>query len=179
MSLHIFDLQSFLIDYEGYNIGYKYFTFDNYKIFTRDGVEYQLINLLDAHFGKLLLVQELDKLQSVLIRYKIVNNTNSIKDWKDGCRVREFKLGYCINQFKTKNIRTAFNCFGKAKYFNDIVLPVMFKNDWVQLVGLGDIVVSRFFILNADNYEKLCNLYNVRTKKDVLEFLKGLYKTYS
>jgi hypothetical protein len=138
--------------------------------------EYEF-ELAETRIGKILFAKNNDCEQSVDLRLRVVEEFG--REWRNfDYTTIKLNIGYHCRQFVDGSGKKLFNEFGR-EYNRNIILPVIFEIDSLQMIGFGDIVVSQFGILDSKNYRALCKRFKVRPKASVVDFLNNLYKTYS
>jgi len=173
MCLKIRNSDYCVLNYDGYNVGYKRFriNYQGKSIILEPFIEECQYKFKKV--GDLLIVEPHNREQNILL---FLNIKNGGRYNFETSTTKEYKLGHHILQFPIEGSESEY--FDIFNVENGIAtLPVIFADENVQMVA-EKVVVDQFSIPNSRVYFQLCELYGVFPNKKVEKFLTELFKLY-
>jgi hypothetical protein len=171
MCLKISSPQYYILEYENYLVGLKSFKFHKSgKFFVISGFFKEYAYKFEKHEKGLIAIPN-NTIQP--INYEIL--TKKAKGYFDFIKIQKnLLLGYHI--FKFFKYDSLQSYFDTSKFFeeDEILLPILFKQDWIQVDGISDLASETFIIPNKGVYDNICSMYDIKPNKKVSELLSKL-----
>jgi hypothetical protein len=168
MCIKISSPQFYILEYENYLVGLKTFKFHKSgKFFVISGFLKEHTYKFEKHEKGLIAIPN-NSIQPIL--YEIL--TRRAKEGHfDFIKIpKNLLLGYHIAKFfKYELLKNHFDISFLED--NGIILPVLFKQEWIQVDGINDLAVETFIIPNKEVYEDICLVYDITPNKKVSELL--------
>jgi hypothetical protein len=171
MCIKISSLEYHILEYEDYFVGLKVFKINKNGKFLGSSTFKEYIYKFQK-FEKGLIAPPDSTIQPVY--YEIL--TKKAKEGYFGLLQiqRRLLLGYHIYKFsKNVSLENYYRQFSPIEP-NEIVLPILFKPEWIQISGHEDFVSEMFVIPNKETYLEVCSYHNVKPDKDLSKLLNTL-----
>jgi hypothetical protein len=140
-----------------------------------------------TELGKVLLAEEKESSRHVELVFSVRDENGKLGKPKNYNFV-DMKLGYYVTGFPMRN--TLESCFEKFKVrkiikdkeitfpYIDFTLPVLFRQEWVQMIDAESYYIKTFIIPNVYTYEMLCKRYGVGSRSEIVDLISKIYDVY-